>query len=196
MKRIYQCIMVFVLTCFMCACATKVEEGIESGKEPREDDVFFAANIELQDNVNQMFYGTWRYEEVVSQHSGLGGDTGYEELLGQTVVYEADYYECGGESIQNPKYEVAIYPISELGTFFVRQNGFAELFPATPYFVYIRITDKPSTVGGHGYHAVDFILQDENTLYCYDMNCIYKLVRVEYSQKYSEGEAPSYSEHW
>ena len=40
-----------------------------------------------QNNTYKMFYGTWEFTSVVSQHGRLGGDEGYEELIGTQVTY-------------------------------------------------------------------------------------------------------------
>lgn len=46
-----------------------------------------------QNEAYKMFYGTWEYYSVISQHRRLGGDEGYEKLLGTQVTYLPEKYE-------------------------------------------------------------------------------------------------------
>ena len=132
----------------------------------------------------QIFYGKWRFEEVVSQHT-YRGDEGYEDLLGTIAIYRDGYFECGGNSIRNPEYEIIAYTPREWeDLFWGKQIGIEELMPDAPYFVYVQLGEKTELEEGESYLGVTLILKDENTLYCYANNCIYKLVREAYLPGY------------
>ncbi len=65
--------------------------------------------IHGQNDANKVFYGTWEYTSVISQHAQLGGDEGYEGLLGKKVIYAQDFFQCEGCSpIDNPNYLITI----------------------------------------------------------------------------------------
>ena len=65
-----------------------------------------------------------------------------------------------------------------------KQIGIEELMPDAPYFVYVQLGEKTELEEGESYLGVTLILKDENTLYCYANNCIYKLVREAYLPGY------------
>ncbi len=133
----------------------------------------------------QIFFGKWRFEEVVSQHTYRGGDEGYEDLLGTIAIYRDGYFECGGNNIRNPEYEIIVYAQREWeDLFWGNQIGIEELLPDAPYFVYVQLGDKPELEEGESYLGVTLILKDEYTMYCYANNCIYKLVREAYLPGY------------
>lgn len=150
----------------------------------------------VKNNDYQMFYGTWQYTEVVSQHTRLGGDEGYEDLIGKCVTYQQDYFECGETIINNPEYSVSIIPINDnaYNQFFAEQEGIESMLPEEHFFVFIQIIHKPSGQGE--YFGNEFFIKDNNTMYSYENNCIYKLTRINYSDNYDETSTFSYQERW
>lgn len=159
------------LVCMLCllstGCAKREETKIENGS--------------LQGY--QLFYGTWEYTAIVSEHYRLGGDEGCEALLGTTVTYMPDYYECDQERIDAPTYLTMIYPMNgEYIFYFPEQRAsMKELLPEVEYYTYIQIVNKP--VWRHnGYAGNEFVVKDENTLFAFDYNCIYELKRVGYME--------------
>lgn len=150
----------------------------------------------------KLFYGTWEFTEVVSEHIRLGGDEGYESLLGEKVTYLPDYYTCKGygeeiEEIENPQYQIYVLPMQKgYNQFWVEQTGIEELLPEAQLFVYVIIGDTPLSKGGQGYCGTQFIIKDESTMFAYDYNCIYKLERISYMEGHEEGEYIEYQESW
>lgn len=160
-----------LLVCMICSlfigCAKREETKNENGS--------------LQGY--QLFYGTWEYTAIVSEHYRLGGDEGCEALLGTTVTYMPDYYECGQERIDAPTYLTMIYPMNgEYILYFPEQRAsMKELLPEVEYYTYIQIVNKP-VWRYNGYAGNEFVVKDENTLFAFDYNCIYELKRVGYME--------------
>lgn len=147
-------------------------------------------------NDYQMFYGTWQYTEVVSQHTRLGGDEGYEDLIGQYVTYKQDYFECGESSVNNPEYSISIVPIKDdaYNQFFAEQKGIEILLPEAEFMVFIQIIHKPAGQGE--YFGNEFFIKNNDTMYSFENNCIYKLTRINYLDNYDETNTFSYQERW
>lgn len=183
----------------------EVQETVEQDTEDMvvEDDSSIRERYRA-DNVAtyRMFYGTWEFTEIVSEHLRLGGDEGYESLLGEKVTYLPDYFSCKGygeviEEIQNPKYQIYIFPLQErYNQFWPEQTGIEKLLPEAQFFVYVTIGARPFSKGGHGYCGIEFILKDESTMFAFDYNCIYKLERVSYIEEHEAGEYTRCRETW
>lgn len=142
-----------------------------------------------QNEAYKMFYGTWEYYSVVSQHRRLGGDEGYEKLLGTQVTYLPEKYECAGDIVSNPNYLMSIYPLDDehYCPFYEEQRIYIQdLLPDAQYFVWVQIVDKPADIEKHVnvYLGSVFVLKDDNTIYSFDMDCIYVLKRVSYIEGY------------
>lgn len=152
--------------------------------------------VKVQNKEYQIFFGTWQFTEVVSQHGRLGGDEGYEDLIGKYVTYRQDLFENEEKSIVNPEYSVIIIPIrnNSYNPFFTEQIGLEKLLPEADYAVFIQIIHKPSGQGT--YYGNEFLIKDNNTMYSYDNNCIYKLTRINYLDNYDEKSTFSYQERW
>ena len=45
-------------------------------------------------------------------------------------------------------------------------------------------------------YGFTIIIKNDNTIYTFDMNCIYELKRVGYTESYDESKAPQYKERW
>ena len=136
------------------------------------------------DDAHKFFYGIWELTKVVSQHSGLGGDEGYEDVIGTQVAYSPDIYLCNGTVIRYPTYLMNIFPQDPdrynpfLGD--QRQTNLEDLLPGARYFIWIQIVNK----GGVDSEAdgellgTEFFLKDEDTMYAFDYNCIYEMKRI------------------
>ena len=136
------------------------------------------------DDAHKFFYGIWEFTKVVSQHSGLGGDEGYEDVIGTQVAYSPDIYLCNGNVIRYPTYLMNIFPQDPdrynpfLGD--QRQTNLEDLLPGARYFIWIQIVNK----GGVDSEAdgellgTEFFLKDEDTMYAFDYNCIYEMKRI------------------
>ena len=136
------------------------------------------------DDAHKFFYGIWELTKVVSQHSGLGGDEGYEDVIGTQVAYLPDIYLCNGTVIRYPTYLMNIFPQDPdrynpfLGD--QRQTNLEDLLPGARYFIWIQIVNK----GGVDSEAdgellgTEFFLKDEDTMYAFDYNCIYEMKRI------------------
>ena len=136
-----------------------------------------------QNNTYKMFYGTWEYTSVVSQHGRLGGDEGYEEIIGTQVTYSPEIYRCNKNIVTDPTYFMFIFPQDPdsynpfLGD--QRQINLIDLMPDARYFVWIQIVDKSGPYEGPCL-GTEFFLKDDNTIYAFNYNCIYELKRVGY----------------
>ncbi|MGN1160117.1 MAG: hypothetical protein ACI4SE_07950 [Lachnospiraceae bacterium] len=151
--------------------------GCAKTEEAKWEDIEQEKNI-LQEY--QSFYGTWEYTAVLSEHSRLGGDEGYQSLLGMTVTYMPGYYECGKERIDDPTYLMMIHPMKgNYATYFPYQTGIYSLIPEAEYYVCIQIVNKPSCYYDY-YAGEEFVVKDEDTLLAFDHNCIYELKRKGY----------------
>lgn len=166
--------------------ATAEEEMLlEDDKEPEEK----KEHVYEQNEAYKMFYGTWEYSSVVSQHRSLGGDEGYEELLGTQVTYLPEKYECAKDTVSNPNYLMSIYPLDDehYCPFYEEQRVYiGDLLSDAQYFVWVQIVDKPTDIEKHEniYLGSEFVLKDDNTIYSFDMDCIYELKRVSYIEDY------------
>ena len=136
------------------------------------------------DDAHKFFYGIWEFTKVVSQHSGLGGDEGYEDVIGTQVAYSPDIYLCNGNVIRYPTYLMNIFPQDPdqynpfLGD--QRQTNLKDLLPGARYFIWIQIVNKGgvASVADGELLGNEFFLKDENTMYAFDYNCIYEMKRI------------------
>ena len=136
------------------------------------------------DDAHKFFYGIWELTKVVSQHSGLGGDEGYEDVIGTQVAYSPDIYLCNGTVIRYPTYLMNIFPQDPdrynpfLGD--QRQTNLKDLLPGARYFIWIQIVNKGgvASVADGELLGNEFFLKDENTMYAFDYNCIYEMKRI------------------
>ncbi|MDR2024427.1 MAG: hypothetical protein LBQ71_14545 [Hungatella sp.] len=176
---------------------TKDTEYIET-QHPTESekDTNMSRNdfVYRQNKGYKLFYGTWKYVEVVSQHIRLGGDEGYMDLLGEIVTYHPDYFENSLGKIYDPMYLLSIYPINQdhYNQFFLDQVGIETLLPDENYFTLVQIAYKANTkIGNNGF---TFFIDDDTTMYAFDNNCIYKLTRISYINGYDPNERATYKE--
>lgn len=160
-----------------------------------EDDVELTEKKELryeQNDVYKMFYGTWEYTDIVSKHSRLGGDEGYEEIIGTQVTYSPEKYHCNESIITQPTYLMSIFPQDSdsynpfLGD--QRQINLKDLIPDAHYFVWVQVVNKSEPNEGE-YLGTEFFLKDDNTMYAFDYNCIYELKRVGYIEDTTNTES-------
>ena len=136
------------------------------------------------DDAHKFFYGIWELTKVVSQHSGLGGDEGYEDVIGTQVAYSPDIYLCNGTVIRYPTYLMNIFPQDPdqynpfLGD--QRQTNLEDLLPGARYFIWIQIVNKGgvASVADGELLGNEFFLKDEDTMYAFDYNCIYEMKRI------------------
>ena len=99
----------------------------------------------VQNDAYKMFYGTWEITGIVSEHTRLGGDEGYEDVLGMQIVYTPDEYKNNGICISDPDYLMSIFPIGDYCPFLNTQEqvGVKTLLPEQDYFVWVQIVNKP-----------------------------------------------------
>lgn len=145
-----------------------------------------------QNDAYKLFYGTWEITKIVSEHGQDGGDKGFEDILGMQVTYLPDRYEFGGiVTVDHPDYLISIYPSGSSLMGDLKQSRVGEdtiILPENEVFVLVEIVNKPSGVedgrsyGFEPYIGNEFFVKDDNTLYCYDYNCIYEMKRVSYDE--------------
>ena len=176
-----------------------VTDTEQSGVDEQETNIENAAQTETEsanstpkrkgpkykaDDAHKFFYGIWEFTKVVSQHSGLGGDEGYEDVIGTQVAYSPDIYLCNGNVIRYPTYLMNIFPQDPdrynpfLGD--QRQTNLEDLLPGARYFIWIQIVNKGgvASVADGELLGNEFFLKDENTMYAFDYNCIYEMKRI------------------
>lgn len=131
----------------------------------------------------KLYYGTWIITDIVSRNFVTGGNEGCEELIGKTVKYESDYFEYEGERFEDPEYITYILPMQEeTRHYFPDQIDLWEILPESQYIVLVSM--EIESEGKKECHATEFFLKDDNTMYCYDSGCIYKMTRESYLRDY------------
>ena len=189
-KAIY--IAVIMLLISGCTLDTTLQKNI-----PNEANSNTGGLIYQHNDGYKLFYGSWEYVEIVSQHKRIGGDENYNNLLGKMVTYHPEYFENNLGKINNPTYLISIYPLAQnkYNQFFPEQIGLEELLPNDEYFILVQIVNKPNEPETD-LSGFTIIIKDDNTIYAFDNNCIYKLERVEYIEGYDSNLEPQYQERW
>lgn len=193
------CILVVILS--LNACVVESKQQTITSDESENHNVTEIDKISSEINYNQkqnavykMFYGTWKFDKVVSQHGRLGGDEGYEKLLGQIVTYDPTYVENSSGIMYDPTYYISIHPIIQgrYNQFFQEQEGLETLLPNKDYFIFVQIEyKKNSEIERTGF---EFLIDNDDVMYVLDKNCIYKLIRVNYMPGYNPDEIVTYQE--
>ena len=145
-----------------------------------------------QNSIYKMFYGTWEFTDVVSEHSRLGGDEGYKEALGKQVTYSPEIYCSDDSIIIQPTYLMSIFP-QDSDTYnpflgYQKQINLKDLIPDAHYFVWVQVVNKSKPYEGE-YLGTEFFLKDDNTMYAFDYNCIFELKRVGYIEDTTNTES-------
>ena len=134
------------------------------------------------DDAHKFFYGVWEFTDVVSQHGRLGGDEGYEDIIGTQVAYSPDVYLCNENVVRYPTYLMYIFPQDpdRYNPFLEdqRQINLKNLLPDARYFIWIQIVNKGGIDFEGDILGNEFFLKDENTMYAFDYNCIYEMKRI------------------
>ena len=134
------------------------------------------------DDAHKFFYGVWEFTDVVSQHGRLGGDEGYEDVIGTQVAYSPDVYLCNENVVRYPTYLMYIFPQDpdRYNPFLEdqRQINLKNLLPDARYFIWIQIVNKGGIDLEGDILGNEFFLKDENTMYAFDYNCIYEMKRI------------------
>ena len=134
------------------------------------------------DDAHKFFYGVWEFTDVVSQHGRLGGDEGYEDVIGTQVAYSPDVYLCNENVVRYPTYLMYIFPQDpdRYNPFLEdqRQINLKNLLPDARYFIWIQIVNKGGIDFEGDILGNEFFLKDENTMYAFDYNCIYEMKRI------------------
>ena len=134
------------------------------------------------DDAHKFFYGVWEFTDVVSQHGRLGGDEGYEDVIGTQVAYSPDVYLCNENVVRYPTYLMYIFPQDpdRYNPFLEdqRQINLKNLLPDARYFIWIQIVNKGGIDFEGDILGDEFFLKDENTMYAFDYNCIYEMKRI------------------
>lgn len=152
-------------------------------------------SVEPQDGGYKMFYGTWEFTELMYEHRSVLEEDN-DNILGWQVTYLPTLYECHGMYIENPHYNIQIFPAKYPTSFFNDLGNLDVLMPDSSFYVWTMIVDKPpSRLAGY-YEGMDyeseiftgaeFFVKDDNTLFSFANNCIYKLTRVSYPEEYDE----------
>lgn len=178
---------------------TIVEEVAENQAAEIEENVYH------QNDAYKIFYGTWEITSVVCEHSRLGGDDGYEDIIGWQITYLPTLFECNGVSIENPNYLMTIFPAGGPKSFIDDFIIMDSLLPDSDFYVWVQIVDKPSwselgvdfdEYGSEPYTGCNFFIKDDTTLYCEANNCVYEMTRVSYIDGYDENDATTIHERW
>lgn len=142
--------------------------------------------VHSQNGAYKLFYGTWEISRVVSQHSRLGGNEGYEDVIGMEVAYLSKSYGYGDDVLVNdPEYQIYIMPMSAAALSWQERNIYS-LLPGAEYFVWVEVANLPEVnkngelSGQDKYIGNTFFLKDDNTMYCVNNNCIYEMTRVDF----------------
>ena len=134
------------------------------------------------DDAHKFFYGVWEFTNVISQHGRLGGDEGYEDVIGTQVAYSPDVYLCNENVVRYPTYLMYIFPQDpdRYNPFLEdqRQINLKNLLPDARYFIWIQIVNKGGIDFEGDILGNEFFLKDENTMYAFDYNCIYEMKRI------------------
>ena len=162
-------------------------------------------HVHEQNEAYKLFYGTWEVTSIVSEHGRLGGDEGYEDILGLQITYLPDKYEFGGiVSVDKPNYLMSILPTDRPSFYYSDQISVKTLLPDSDYFVLVQIVDKPTSyeaitgkdLGLEVYVGNEFFIKDDETLYCFNYNCIYELKRVSYVDDYDPVDTLALHGRW
>ncbi len=151
----------------------------------------------------KLFYGEWEVTEIVSKHMRIGGDNGYEKIVGTKIYYDEFLYKNSyklGLEVKNPIYAISIIPIKDnsYNQFFTNQIGIETLLPNANYFVFVQVVglmnENNQFEYGRDYEYIgrEFLIKDNDTMFMFDYNCIYKLNRV--SNIYDEDIDITYQE--
>ena len=161
--------------------------GDESENE-KEDETNEAERriVCVQNEVYKLFYGTWEISRVVSRHRSLGGNEGYEDVIGMEVTYLSKSYGYGDDILVNdPEYQIYVMPMSAAALSWQEKNIYS-LLPGAEYYVWVEVANVPEDnkngelSGQDKYIGSTFFLKDDNTMYCVNNNCIYEMTRVDY----------------
>lgn len=146
--------------------------------------------VYAQNEAYKLFYGTWEISRVVSQHSRLGGNEGYEDVLGMEVIYLPKSYGYRDDVLVNdPEYQIYIMPMSAAALSWQEKNIYS-LLPEVEYFVWVEVANLPEDngngkiMGQDKYMGNTFFIKDDNTMYCVNNNCIYEMTRVDFIQNH------------
>lgn len=144
-----------------------------------------------QNDAYKLFYGTWEITSIVSKHARIGADEGCEDILGMQVTYLPDRYEFGGiVTVDHPNYLMSIFPspTALVGGIYQTGMGDIDVIWDKGYCVWVQIVDHPigvedgMTYGYDPYIGSEFLIGDDNTLYCLDYECFYEMKRVSYDE--------------
>lgn len=174
--------------------------GDESEKENGEENEINEAERKIvyeQNEAYKLYYGTWEICSVVSQHSRLGGNDGYEDVLGTEVTYLPNSYGYGDNvQVNDPKYQIYIMPMSAAALSWQERNIYS-LLPGAEYFVWVEVANLPEDNKNGDIFEPDkyigntFFIKDENTMYCVNNNCIYEMTRVDFIPNHDD-----YYQYW
>ena len=205
MNKIFKLTMLGIM-CFMLLTGCKneseskdstlqdVTDTEQAGADGQETNIENAAQTETEsanstperkgpklkaDDAHKFFYGVWEFTDVVSQHGRLGGDEGYEDVIGTQVAYSPDVYLCNENVVRYPTYLMYIFPQDpdRYNPFLEdqRQINLKNLLPDARYFIWIQIVNKGGIDLEGDILGNEFFLKDENTMYAFDYNCIYEM---------------------
>lgn len=144
-----------------------------------------------QNDAYKLFYGTWEITSIVSKHARIGADEGCEDILGMQVTYLPDRYEFGGiVTVDHPNYLMSIFPspTSLVSGIYQFGMGDIDIIWDKGYSVWVQIVDMPTGAvdgmeyGYEPYIGKEFLIGDDNTLYCFDYECFYEMKRVSYDE--------------
>ena len=167
-----------------------------------------------QEDAYRMFFGRWRYKNIVWEQKGQQDDQASEDLLGTEVFYgsgrygwtqtdddidsqadddidsQADY----GIDKQTSGFKIYLFSENEddYSSFLESdlQIDMKELVPNEPYYICVKVCNMVRDKKDRGRKL---ILKNDNTMYAIENNCIYELERIRYVDGYDPTEIISYS---
>ena len=167
-----------------------------------------------QEDAYRMFYGRWRYKNIVWEQKGQQDDQASEDLLGTEVFYDSGRYGWTqtdddidsqadddidsqadyGIDKQTSGFKIYLFSENEddYSSFLESdlQIDMKELVPNEPYYICVKVCNMVRDKKDRGRKL---ILKNDNTMYAIENNCIYELERIRYVDGYDPTEIISYN---
>ena len=167
-----------------------------------------------QEDAYRMFYGRWRYKNIVWEQKGQQDDQASEDLLGTEVFYDSGRYGWTqtdddidsqadddidsqadyGIDKQTSGFKIYLFSENEddYSSFLESdlQIDMKELVPNEPYYICVKVCNMVRDKKDRGRKL---ILKNDNTMYAIENNCIYELERIRYVDGYDPMEIISYN---
>ena len=162
-----------------------------------------------QEDAYRMFFGRWRYKNIVWEQKGQQDDQASEDLLGTEVFYDSGRYGWTqtdddidsqtdddidsqadyGIDKQTSGFKIYLFSENEddYSSFLESdlQIDMKELVPNEPYYICVKVCNMIRDKKDRGRKL---ILKNDNTMYAIENNCIYELERIRYVDGYDPTE--------